>query len=213
MKCSRLSVPPASSPAPNLTSPLVLGLCTLLLLFGCAKPEPSDDQQSSANQSPAAVQGAQNSARSSEKLALADMINAAAADPASTMYQSLQGQGFDISALKGKKVFLNFWATWCAPCIREIPAISRAAEALEDENFVFLLASDESLETISNFLEDREFSGNFIKLNGFFGGHGIDAVPSSVLYDEAGNQVSSWAGAFEWDSAEMLAELRTASLQ
>jgi len=125
-----------------------------------------------------------------------------------TMFQTLDGQPLEISAYAGKKVFLNYWATWCAPCIREIPAITRAAAILEPEGYVFLLASDESLEKISEFLLDREFTGNFIKLNGYFGGHGIHAVPSSVLYDETGSAVRTWDGAFEWDSPEMLAEIR-----
>jgi thiol-disulfide isomerase/thioredoxin len=136
------------------------------------------------------------------------MIAAAAADPNQTMYQDLQGQGFDISAFKGKKVFVNYWATWCAPCIREIPSIAEAAATLEPENYVFLLASDEKPEDISAFLADRGFTGNFVKLNGYFGGHGIDAVPSSLLYDEQGNLVKTWAGAFEWNTPQMLAEIR-----
>jgi thiol-disulfide isomerase/thioredoxin len=136
------------------------------------------------------------------------MIAAAAADPSTTMYQDLEGHGFDIAAFAGKKVFVNYWATWCAPCIREIPAIFSAAATLEPENVVFLLASDEAPETISNFLIDRGFTGNFVKLNGYFGSHGIDAVPSSLLYDEQGNLVKTWAGAFEWDTPEMLAEIR-----
>lgn len=130
------------------------------------------------------------------------------ADATATRFQTLDGQPLELSAYAGKKVFLNYWATWCAPCIREIPAIARAAAELEDENYVFLLASDESLPTINDFLLDREFSGNFIKLSGFFGGHGIDAVPSSVLYDESGSEITTWAGAYEWDSPEMLAQIR-----
>jgi thiol-disulfide isomerase/thioredoxin len=137
-------------------------------------------------------------------------VKPAPADPTASTYQDLQGNPLELSAYAGKKIFLNYWATWCAPCIREIPSIARAAEILEDENYVFLLASDESLETISEFLEDRGFIGNFIKLNGFFGGHGIDAVPSSVLFDETGAMVKTWPGDFEWDSPEMLAELREA---
>jgi thiol-disulfide isomerase/thioredoxin len=125
-----------------------------------------------------------------------------------TKFQTLDGQPLDLSAYAGKKVFLNFWATWCAPCIREIPAITRATAELQDENYVFLLASDESLETIQDFIADREFTGNFIKLNKFFGAWGIEAVPSSELYDENGNHVATWSGAFEWDSPEMLAAIR-----
>jgi len=131
-----------------------------------------------------------------------------AANATTTMFQTLDGQALELGAYVGKKVFLNYWATWCAPCIREIPAITRAAAMLEPEGYVFLLASDESLEKISEFLLEREFTGNFIKLNGFFGGHGIHAVPSSVLYDETGTPNRTWDGAFEWDSPEMLAEIR-----
>lgn len=133
---------------------------------------------------------------------------AATFDPATSTFQDLEGRGLEIASFAGKKVFVNYWATWCAPCIREIPSIARAAAELADENYLFLLASDESPDTIRNFIADRGFEGHFIKLNGFFGAHGIDAVPSSSLYDENGQLLQSWAGAFEWDSAEMLGELR-----
>lgn len=141
---------------------------------------------------------------------VASIIAAAARNAAESTYQDLEGRGFELSDFAGKKVFVNYWATWCAPCIREIPALNNAAAALESENFVFLLASDEKLETITNFLTERQFSGNFVKLNGYFGAHGIVAVPSSLLYDEQGNLVQTWAGAFEWDTPEMLAEIRAA---
>jgi thiol-disulfide isomerase/thioredoxin len=132
--------------------------------------------------------------------------------PAAAMtskFQDLQGNPLELSAYAGKKVFLNYWATWCAPCIREIPSIARAAAELEDENYVFLLASDESLDMINEFILDREFSGNFIKLNKFFGAWGLTAMPTSELYDENGMHVVTWNGAFEWDSAEMLDAIRT----
>jgi thiol-disulfide isomerase/thioredoxin len=124
-----------------------------------------------------------------------------------SMYSDLEGNPINIADYAGKNVFVNYWATWCAPCIQEIPSIARAAEALGDD-YVFLLASDESLDTIKDFLLDREFSGNFVKLNGYVGAIGINVMPTSVLYDASGTQVKSWEGSFEWDSAEMLAQLR-----
>jgi thiol-disulfide isomerase/thioredoxin len=125
-----------------------------------------------------------------------------------TKFQALDGQPLDLSAYAGKKVFVNYWATWCAPCIREIPALTRAAEELIDEKYVFLLASDESIETIQDFVAEREFSGNFVKLNKFVGAWGIEVMPTSELYDESGNHVVTWNGAFEWDSTEMLDAIR-----
>ena len=133
-------------------------------------------------------------------------------DAANSTYQDLEGRGLEIESFAGKRVFVNYWATWCAPCIHEIPSLARAAAELEDENTLFLLASDESPEVIRQFVEERGFAGHFIKLNGYFGQYGIHAVPSSSLYDEQGRLLQSWAGAFEWDSPEMLAQIRDARL-
>jgi thiol-disulfide isomerase/thioredoxin len=127
---------------------------------------------------------------------------------AASSYQDLQGNPVEIADYAGKKVFVNYWATWCAPCIKEIPSIARAADTLAAENYVFLLASDESLDTINEFLLDRDFTGNFVKLNSYVGSLGIDVMPTSVLYATTGTPVRTWQGSFEWDSAEMLAELR-----
>ena len=74
-----------------------------------------------------------------------------------------------------------------------------------------MFVSDEDNDTIENFLMEREFDGNFIKLNGYFATFGIGAVPSSWLLDENGDVTATWAGAYEWDSAEMLAEIRNPS--
>lgn len=133
------------------------------------------------------------------------------ADPRDTTFQTLDGRGFDIDLFAGKKVFINFWATWCAPCIREIPSINRAAEKLGPEGYLFVFVSDEDTDTINDFLEEREFDGNFIKLNDYFSSYGIGAVPSSWLLDENGDVAMTWAGAYEWDSEEMLAEITNPS--
>jgi thiol-disulfide isomerase/thioredoxin len=174
---------------------LALACAVLALLQGCGGSESSAPAAATAP-APAPVTAAP---------AATPATMAAASD---AKFQTLDGQPLDLSAYAGKKVFLNYWATWCAPCIREIPAITRASAELEDENYVFLLASDESLDTIQDFILEREFSGNFIKLNKFFGAWGIEAVPSSELYDESGNHVVTWSGAFEWDSGEMLDAIR-----
>lgn len=175
------------------TRSVVLPLLIITLLQGCGGDEASAPVAATASSATATANTA------------AVTIAPGATD---AKFMTLQGAPVELSAYAGKKVFLNYWATWCAPCIREIPSIARAGAELEDENFVFLLASDESLETINDFILDREFSGNFIKLNKFFGAWGIHAVPSSELYDESGNLVITWAGAFEWDSPEMLAAIR-----
>ncbi|MEY4640741.1 MAG: hypothetical protein RLZZ227_735 [Pseudomonadota bacterium] len=172
-----------------------LVLLALVLLQGCGGENP-------------ATPGAAAPAASAPADVAQGPAPAAAPPATESKFQDLQGQPLELSAYAGKKVFLNYWATWCAPCIREIPAITRASAELEDEGYVFLLASDESIDTINEFILDREFSGNFIKLSKFFGAWNIQAVPSSELYDENGNLVVTWNGAYEWDSAEMLDAIR-----
>jgi thiol-disulfide isomerase/thioredoxin len=173
-----------------------LMLCLSLCLVGCGNSE----------NSPMPVAG---NVEEASNVLFADL--AADGDPAEKTFQTLDGRGFDVDFFAGQKVFINFWATWCAPCIREIPSINRAAAALEDEGYLFVFVSDEDNDTIENFLMEREFDGNFIKLNGYFATFGIGAVPSSWLLDENGDVTATWAGAYEWDSAEMLAEIRNPS--
>lgn len=185
----------------KLSRPLPVAISVALLLTACSNDSSTDAEMDALLATGADLPKVTND--------ISSLVADLGLDPAETRFQDLAGHGFEIDDLAGQKVFLNYWATWCAPCIREIPSIARAAAALEDENYLFLLASDESVETIEDFINDREFSGNFIKLNGFFGAFGIDAVPSSVLYGENGAIIRSWAGSFEWDSPEMLSELRS----
>ena len=58
----------------------------------------------------------------------------------------LDNQYVDLADYKGKTIFLNFWATWCKPCIEEMPAIAKAQELLKNEPVVFILASNEPKE-------------------------------------------------------------------
>ena len=62
--------------------------------------------------------------------------------------KDLNEQAVDLEKYKGKTLFLNFWATWCKPCLEEMPSIKKAQEILKNENIVFLFASDETMEQI-----------------------------------------------------------------
>jgi len=181
-----------------------LRACMLTLITGCLLISCGND---AADQTPGeAVSAAQTESTLFAALPADDT-------PDEKTFQTLDGRGFDVEFLNGKKVFVNFWATWCAPCIREIPSINRAAEALASEGFDFIFVSDEDVETINDFLTEREFDGNFVKLNGYFANYGIGAVPSSWLLDENGDLVATWAGAYEWDSDVMLSEIRNPPIE
>lgn len=127
--------------------------------------------------------------------------------PLST-FVDLDGQAVELSDFKGKKVLLNFWATWCRPCIEEMPALLRAQEQLTSENYVLLLASDQSLEKIKAFRAKKGFDFTFLKFNGQLSDMNVDALPATFIYNEAGNFRNRIDGATEWDSPKVLDKLK-----
>jgi len=73
---------------------------------------------------------------------------------------SLDGSRTDLDVFSGKVIFLNFWATWCAPCIAEMPSIQQLYDELDEEaDIVFLLVSlDDSMDVVRKFIKRKEFT-------------------------------------------------------
>ena len=72
--------------------------------------------------------------------------------------QSLDGQDFKMANAKGKVVFLNFWATWCSPCVAEMTSIQRLYEKLKDKEVVFVCISNEETSKVSRFVRRRGYT-------------------------------------------------------
>ena len=123
-------------------------------------------------------------------------------------FEDLNGNPIELSDFKGKRVLLNYWATWCRPCIEEMPSMLRAQEILENDNYVFLLASDQSMEKIKAFKDKKKFDFTFLKFNGSLADMKINALPATFIYNEAGEFTSRIDGATEWDSPEILDKLK-----
>ena len=72
---------------------------------------------------------------------------------------TLSGKTISSSELKGKIVVMKIWATWCGPCIIEIPSLNNLVEKYKnDSSIVFIAITDDSKEKIEKFLADRPFS-------------------------------------------------------
>lgn len=120
--------------------------------------------------------------------------------------KDLQGNTIKLNDYAGKTIVLNFWATWCKPCIIEMPSMEEAKAAL-GEDFVFLLASDENVEKISNFKERQNLDLPFVQLQTGVQNLQITALPTTWIIKD-GEVVSEIIGAREWNTEAHIEELR-----
>lgn len=80
------------------------------------------------------------------------------------VYQSLPDEiSKSLIDHKGKVVILNLWATWCGPCLREMPELNRIQNDFKDNKVVVLAISDETTEELAPYLEKNKFTINFGK--------------------------------------------------
>ena len=123
-------------------------------------------------------------------------------------YVDLYDNKVDLSAFKGKKVLINYWATWCGPCIQEMPSLLKAQEALKAENYVFLLVSDEAIKRISRFKDRKNYNFTYLKSTISLASMRIFTLPTTVIFNEDGKKVKTMVGAIEWDSKQMIKKLK-----
>ena len=125
-----------------------------------------------------------------------------------TSFIDLDENNLDLSVFNEGKIVISYWATWCAPCIKEMPSMNRAEKILKDYGYTFLLVSDETISKISNFKNEMNFDFNFLKSNKSFESIGVYAMPTSYVFDENGKIVETFVGVIEWDSEEIIKKLK-----
>lgn len=128
-------------------------------------------------------------------------------EPKST-FEDLEGKPIELLDYKGKKILLNYWATWCRPCIEEMPALLSLQSIMEKENYIFLFASDQSLDKIKTFKTTKKFDFNFLKFNRSYSEQQITALPVTLIYNEVGEQVARFDGGELWNTPEMIQKLK-----
>jgi len=114
---------------------------------------------------------------------------------------------------RGKGVVLNFWATWCAPCVREMPSLDRLQALVEKDGIVVLpLSIDrEGLPVAKRFYEKNELRNLPVlvdKTREALHRLSIRGLPTTVLIDPSGNEIGRVTGENVWDSPETINFLR-----
>jgi thiol-disulfide isomerase/thioredoxin len=115
--------------------------------------------------------------------------------------ESLDGQAVDLESMEGRTVFINFWATWCKPCLLEMPTIEKAQAELKAQNVVFLFPSSEDIDQINDFKIKREFDLNYVRVLNMEDLN-IQAFPTTFIFNEEGKLIFSEPGFRDWSTQE-----------
>lgn len=104
----------------------------------------------------------------------------------------LGGKSWTLSELKGKVVLVNFWATWCPPCKKEMPDLDALYTHFKDKGFVILAITDEKPEVVNAYLKEHPVGYPVLldpdrKVNTAYQ---IDGIPKNLVYDRKGKLVA-----------------------
>ncbi len=135
-----------------------------------------------------------------------DRSQAGKAAPA-TAFQDADGKDVTLASFKGRPVLVNLWATWCAPCVKELPTLDRTAGAAGPGGLQVV--------AISQDVGPRPSVVAFLKANrivhlkpyhdpamALSGALGAQVLPTSILYDAQGREVWRYVGDLDWTGAE-----------
>lgn len=177
---------------------LLIG-CALIALASCHKAP----QQQAANNAPAAAEAQPKGV---------DRTHKGTAAPAAS-FNDPAGKATSLKQFAGKPTLVNLWASWCAPCVKELPTLDQLARAEAGRlNVVAISQDDAPHASVVAFLQKhgiRSLQSYQDPKMALSGGLGAEVLPTSVLYDSDGKEIWRYVGDQDWTSgaaASLLAE-------
>jgi len=175
-------------------------LATVLILSGCDR-EPQDapqESEASAGVGEPAAPGEIDRRFAGELMPATNLV-----DP--------EGTVLNLGALQGRLVLMNLWATWCAPCVEEMPLLDKLAADYGDELNVVTISQDMGDPAkVTQFFEENDINSlpPWIDPQLSLGDAvGAGTLPTTVMYDRTGKEVWRVTGEFDWSSDEAIAAI------
>lgn len=136
-----------------------------------------------------------------------------------TPFRTATGDSVTLADFRGKVVLLNFWATWCPPCIEEMPALDRLAAAVSDDDRIAVVVVNEDrngasvapkwlaehgLSALDAYVDERQALAR---------GMGLRGMPTTYLIGKDGTKLAYKEGVAAWDDAAFIAALKALAAQ
>lgn len=118
--------------------------------------------------------------------------------------QDVNGNTINLQSLKGKKVFVNLWASWCPPCRREMPSIEKLARSVDNKKVTFVLLSlDDHFDKAKAFAKRQRLSlPVYYPAENLPALFNVQGIPTTFIFDEGGNLFQRVDGGDNYNTEE-----------
>lgn len=122
--------------------------------------------------------------------------------------QTVTGEPATLNQYRGKVIVLNFWATWCPDCLREMPSLAKAKQQLINEDVEFVLITDETQPKLERFINTHNYPFTYYRSLQTHKSNGIYALPCTYIIDRNGTVNYSVMGSTAWDDPKQIERIR-----